>query len=257
MITHIASSLEYRYKTIALVLIFKNDNSDFELVKRMNALSEQTLLNEKMLEQFEADGMRPAHQARSRTLVIRLFNEGLSLLREVDFDGLSIDALCARSDSTIGAFYSRFENKEAFINALQRLVVATARRNVIAGYESQIAPNDTIAHLLSWIVRGSIVWYRRYDGLIRASLRRAHNESTAWTPIRELGELQVTYAVPRILDLLPSAQDAKAEERARFAFQMLFGTLNNIVLINPGPFTIHHPQTATMLARAMTEFIET
>ena len=147
--------------------------------------------------------MRPAQQARSRALVIRLFNEGLTLLREVDFDGLSIDALCARADSTIGAFYSRFESKEAFINALQRLVVAATRRNVVAGYESQVAPDDSVAHLLGWIVSGAIVWYRRYDGLVRASLRRAHSESDAWTPIRELGELQVTYAVPRILALLP------------------------------------------------------
>lgn len=209
-----------------------------------------------MLERFEAEGMRPAQQARSRALVIRLFNEGLTLLREVDFDGLSIDALCARADSTIGAFYSRFESKEAFINALQRLVVAATRRNVVAGYESQVAPDDSVAHLLGWIVSGAIVWYRRYDGLVRASLRRAHSESDAWTPIRELGELQVTYAVPRILALLPRPEDDNAEERIRFAFQMLFGTLNNIVLINPGPFTIHHPETATMLAKAMTGFIE-
>jgi AcrR family transcriptional regulator len=222
----------------------------------MNASAEQKWLNEKMLEQFEAEGMRPAQQARSRALVIRLFNEGLTLLREVDFDGLSIDMLCARSDSTIGAFYSRFENKEAFINALQRLVVAVTRRNVVAGYESQIAPDDSVAHLLGWIVRGSVIWYRRYDGLIRASLRRAHHESIAWTPIRELGELQVSYAVPRIIELLKPAEGDNAEERARFAFQMLFGTLNNIVLINPGPFTIHHPQTGAMLAKAMTEFIE-
>ena len=123
----------------------------------MNTLSGQKWLDETMLERFEAEGMRPAQQARSRALVIRLFNEGLTLLREVDFDGLSIDALCARADSTIGAFYSRFESKEAFINALQRLVVAATRRNVVAGYESQVAPDDSVAHLLGWIVSGAIV----------------------------------------------------------------------------------------------------
>ena len=221
----------------------------------MNTLSGQKWLDETMLERFEAEGMRPAQQARSRALVIRLFNEGLTLLREVDFDGLSVDALCARADSTIGAFYSRFESKEAFINALQRLVVAATRRNVVAGYESQVAPDDSVAHLLGWIVSGAIVWYRRYDGLVRASLRRAHSESDAWTPIRELGELQVTYAVPRILALLPRPEDDNAEERIRFAFQMLFGTLNNMVMINPGPYSLGDPATARMLAAAMTQFI--
>lgn len=200
--------------------------------------------------------MRIAQQARSRTTVIRMFNEGLALLQEVDFEGLSIETLCARSDSTIGAFYSRFESKDAFINALQHLVVAVTRRDVVADYESQATPNDNVAHLLGWIVRGTIVWYRRYEGLVRASLRNAHLDAHAWTPIRELGELQVSYAVPRILNLLEPTNDVGTEERARFAFQMLFGTLNNMVLINPGPFTIHHPQAAAMLAAAMAAFIE-
>ena len=108
-----------------------------------------------MLERFEAEGMRPAQQARSRALVIRLFNEGLTLLREVDFDGLSVDALCARADSTIGAFYSRFESKEAFINALQRVVVAVTRKVIVHGYEADGAPRDNLEHLVAWIAKGA------------------------------------------------------------------------------------------------------
>lgn len=221
----------------------------------MIVVPEKKILSTQMLKGFEAPGMRPASQARSQELVVRLFNEGLSLLCEVDFDALSIDALCTRSEATVGAFYSRFENKEAFINALQRLVVATTRSGVIADYESNMAPNDSLERLIAWIAKGAFLWYRRYEGLIRASLRRANSESEMWTPMRELGELQISFALPRILGFLPPSLRDKAEERVQFAFQLLFGTLNNIVLINPGPFTLDRPQTIHMLATAMTQFI--
>lgn len=223
----------------------------------MDAPVNRRLIDESALEGFASEGMRPASQARSRELLLRLFNEGLSLLHDVDFDGLSIEALCARSGATVGAFYSRFENKEAFVSALQRLVVARTRARVAAGYETGVAPADNLAHLLGWIAKGAQAWYRRYEGLVRASLRRADGETEMWTPMRELGELQISYALPRILALTPEHARGGADERARFAFQMLFGTLNNMTLINPGPYTIHDWQTARMLAAVMTQFIET
>lgn len=199
--------------------------------------------------------MRPAAQARSRELLLRLFNEGLALLNEVDFDGLSIEALCARADATVGAFYSRFDNKEAFVEALQRLVVARTRTRVIADFEGQAAPRENLARLVAWIAKGSLAWYGRYEGLVRAALRRANGEREMWTPMRELGELQISLALPLILALVPPT--AGAEQRARFAFQIMFGTLNNMALIDPGPLTLHDPATARLLAAAMTQFIET
>ncbi len=226
------------------------------MVKTMSALSRRPPLEALALRDFASPGMRPAAQARSRDLVLRLFNEGLGLLREVDFDGLSIEALCARSGATIGAFYSRFENKEAFVGALQRIVVAQARQRVIADYESNAAPDGSVADLARWIARGAIAWYRRYEGLVRASLRRANGETEMWTPMRELGELQISHALPRMLALVPAQARDGVEDRARFAFQMLFGTINNMVLINPGPYTIHHPATAPMLAAAMAQYVE-
>ena len=220
----------------------------------MRSASWKKVIDDAALEGFESPGMRPAAQARSRELVLRLFNEGLELLREVDFDGLSIETLCARSDATVGAFYSRFENKEAFVGALQRLVVAKTRSGVIADYEGGVAPADNLAHLMGWIAKSALVWYRRYEGLIRASLRRANGEREMWTPMRELGELQISYALPRIQRFAPPAAEG-IEQRAHFAFQMLFGTLNNMVMINPGPYSLGDPATGRMLAAAMTQFI--
>ena len=81
-------------------------------------------------------GVKPPHQRRSRELMVSLVNEGLALLNDHDFDTLSIEAICERCNTTTGSFYARFESKEVFVTALQRLVVEDTRINMIANYQS-------------------------------------------------------------------------------------------------------------------------
>lgn len=215
-------------------------------------------MNEQIIIACDVPGVRPARQRRSRELMVSLVNEGLTLLNDHDFDSLSIEAICERCNTTTGSFYARFESKEVFVTALQRLVVEDTRINMIANYKSN--PRDSLPHLLAWISKGALIWYRRNEGLVRACLRRAGNDPEIWTPMRELGELQVGLALPQILNLRtrqvsPSIKQSD-KHYVQFAFQILHGTLNNMVLINPGPFSIHHPNTGRMLTTAMLNLIE-
>jgi AcrR family transcriptional regulator len=216
-------------------------------------------MNEQIIIDCDIPGVRPARQRRSRELMVSLVNEGLSLLKDHDFDSLSIETICQRCNTTIGSFYARFESKEVFVIALQRLVVEDTRADMVANYESNRAPRDSLPYLLAWIVKGAVTWYRRNEGLVRACLRRAGTDAEIWTPLRELGELQVGLALPQILNLLTgqaSPSNKQDKQHVLFAFQILHGTLNNMVLINPGPFSIHHPNTGRMLTTAMLNLIE-
>lgn len=213
-------------------------------------------MDEQIIIDCDIPGVRPARQRRSRELLVNLVNEGLALLTEHDFDTLSIEAVCERCNATTGSFYARFESKEVFVTTLQRLVVEDTRINMVANYESNRAPRDSLPYLLAWISKGAVTWYRRNEGLVRACLRRAGTDPAIWTPMRELGELQVGLALPQILSLLPGRTSTSQKQYVLFAFQILHGTLNNMVLINPGPFSIHHPNTGRMLATAMLNLIE-
>ena len=213
-------------------------------------------MNEQIIIDCDLPGVRPARQRRGRELMVTLVKEGLSLLNDYDFDSLSIEKVCERCNTTVCSFYSRFESKEVFVTALQRIVVEDTRANLVSDYESDRAPHDSLQHLLAWISKGAVMWYRRNEGLVRASLRRAGSEPGIWTPVRELGELQVSLALPRIIDLLPGQTSRSEKQYVLFAFQILHGTLNNMILINPGPFSILHPHTGRMLATAMLNLIE-
>lgn len=213
------------------------------------------MLDEQLIATVKVAGLRPTQQQRSRELVVRLLVEGLALLEEHDFESLSIETLCRRCEATVGSFYARFAGKDAFVDTLQRLVVEDARRELAASYASDRVPRDSLGHLLNWITKGRVAWIRRHQGLVRASLRRAGSDRTSWTPMRELGRLHVDYALPHIVRLA-ARQQAGLEDRIRFAFQMMYGTLNNMVLIDPGPYSLRDAATPRLLAAAMQRLIE-
>jgi hypothetical protein len=112
---------------------------------------------------------------------------------------------------------------------------------------------ETIARL----VDGSVRWSRRHEGLIRASLRAAQDDPALWSPMRELGRLQADRAAPILLAKLERPASAGDEDRIRFGFHVLFGTLNNMILVNPGPFTIHDSVTPVLLGETVARLIET
>jgi hypothetical protein len=67
--------------------------------------------------------------------------------------------------------------------------------------------------------------------------------------------LQFALALPQILALPAERPTASEKQRVQFAFQMMHGTLN-MALINPGPFSLQHPNTVPMLTTAMCNLIE-
>ncbi|MBM3620967.1 MAG: TetR/AcrR family transcriptional regulator [Alphaproteobacteria bacterium] len=209
-----------------------------------------------LVAQLDIPGMRPAKQKRSRDLVAELMRAGLALLKDRDFDRLSIADLCAATNITVGSFYARFDGKEAYIRALQSGVVEEARRAMRRDYRADIAWPRGLAGFIEWIVGTSVAWNRRYEGLVRASLRQAGRDPAAWTPLRELGQERVALALPIALSLLGRPPVVGDEDAIRFAFQILSGTVNNMILINPGPFSIHDEATPRMLSRAMLKLIE-
>lgn len=204
---------------------------------------------------LDVEGLKPAHQKRSRELVSKLLAGGLELLNTHDFDTLSIEKLCAHTNVTVGSFYARFETKDAFVLTMQRLVVEQAREWSAQNYVIGRVPDDNLAHLLGWFVKGTVNWYRRHEGLVRASLRRASSDPTSWTPIRELGQMQLDQMLPLINGKLGTEPTPERDDAIRFAFQVMNGTLNNMIQINPGPFSVHHPNTSRLLARTMLKLI--
>jgi len=193
----------------------------------------------------EAMDVLPVKQERSRKTRDALVRAGRNLCEIKDFDELSVAEIAAEAGCSVGSFYSRFSDKDGFFRAL----VGDADR--WEATHAPIAPHDpkqSIDELLADVIASTLEGYRRRRGLIRAAIRRSMTEPALWEPYRKRGQNHADRLVSRLKRAFP--RDAGLERRVRFACQMLYGTLNNAVLIAPGPLQLDDAALEDELLRA-------
>ncbi|MGJ5048929.1 TetR/AcrR family transcriptional regulator [Bradyrhizobium oligotrophicum] len=203
-------------------------------------------------------GVTPSRQQRSRETTLALLTAGAELLHTRGLAELSISDLCAHIGATVGAFYSRFDSKEAYFNALLSLTLADGRKQL-----SRLQPPDPAragdlnrqCHLL---VRGTVLWMRRHKGVLRAALVRSERGANHWSGFKELAQA----LSERAALLLPGGGRAGAASRTRsgtadarktvaFGVQVVLGTLVNAILNDPGPLSIDDDEIAERLGACL------
>ena len=109
---------------------------------------------------------------------------------------------------------------------------------------------NQIGKVLRFMVNGC----RNNRGVIRASLKQSAARPEEWLPHQRNGEDIVDRLVALLVPRLPgSAEDA--ELRVRFAMQMVFGSLVNAVLNNPGPLPLDDERLAEEMTRMVTCYL--
>ncbi len=111
-------------------------------------------------------------QPRARATRDSLLSAGRMLLAQRDFDELSIADIAGAIGLSVGSFYGRFQDKEAFFALLQEQVtaewLATGRTVLRKAEESARAPGALIASVCA----ATVGVFRRDSGFIRSALKR-------------------------------------------------------------------------------------
>src|SRR3954454_16678286 len=121
-------------------------------------------------QEFDLPGVTPSRQQRSRETTLALLQAGADLLRTRSLAELSIEALCGEVGATVGAFYSRFESKDAYFNALMALAIRDSERRVSEMAADTSGRASDLAARCRQLVGGSIGWMRAHEGVLRAAL---------------------------------------------------------------------------------------
>lgn len=137
-------------------------------------------------QELDLPGVAPSRQKRSRETTLALLEAGAQMLRTRSLGDLSIEALCAEVDATVGAFYSRFESKEAYFNALMALAARDGERRVAEMAADRSEPGADLAARCRQLVGGVIAWMRAHEGVLRAALQHDDNRPEQWTPFKQL-----------------------------------------------------------------------
>lgn len=173
------------------------------------------------------------------------------LLADRDFDALSVVEIAAANGLSVGSFYGRFHDKEAFFAVLQEQVtsewIAAATQALNPPSLSAMSGAQATTRICTTIVR----LMRMDAGFLRAALKHASTQPSAWTPIKKTGHAIVDLAVQALRPLLLDMPARQRTVRIRFAMQMVYGTCINAVLHDPGPLLLGSRQLERELARTM------
>ena len=198
------------------------------------------------LPDFDLPGVAPSRQKRSRETTLALLRAGAAMLRTRSLVELSIESLCTEVGATVGAFYSRFESKETYFNALMALAMRDGEQRL--GKIRRPSPEASLDQLCPIIVGGIIAWMRSHEGVLRAALQHDDTRPDKWTPFKALAQATTARATPLLLPAMGKGRKSAKARTIAFGFQVVLGTLVNAILNDPGPLSLASKEMETRLA---------
>lgn len=200
------------------------------------------------------EGVTPARQARSQATFRALIVAGRKALEQKNFDAVTIEEIAQAAGASVGAFYGRFANKEAFFAAIQEITVSDVEaqlRRLLADRKVGAAEN---AVFMRSITRFWVNIYRKNRGLYLAAFKHSSSLPGAWTPFKRLGWTCAGLVCAALLPRLKADGRRISEKDVRAAFQFVNGLLVNAVVNDPGPISLDYPEMEDMVERFFCSF---
>jgi AcrR family transcriptional regulator len=206
--------------------------------------------------EVDLPGVTPSRQKRSREMTLALLQAGAEMLRTRSLSELSIEALCRKVDATVGAFYSRFDSKEAYFNALIELAARDGDRGLSRMAETELFKGVDLAGLCGLMVRGIIEWIRSHEGVLRAALQHGGTRPDRWTPFKRRARAMTERATPLLLIAMGKGREAAKKRSIAFGFQVVLGTLVNAILNDPGPVSLRDGEMEARLGLCLLQTLQ-
>jgi len=199
--------------------------------------------------------LQPPRQRRAKETEQALLTDGRELLAQRDFASVSVAQIAAACQVSVGAFYGRFRDKMAFFDALRTLVMeetdASVARYLNEGRWAETPPRQIVEKTMRFLLTGC----HNNRGVIRASLKHATTRPEEWLPHQKNGQEIVDRLVALLVPRLPGPPE-EAEQRVRFAMQVVFGMIVNAVLNDPGPLTLADERLPVELTRMVASYLD-
>lgn len=199
-------------------------------------------------EDLERAGVPRALQSRSRLLRDTLIRISLDIARRRSFDEVGIVEICGLAGCSTGAFYARFPDKLTLFKAV--MVKAAAESRPLLETIVREAPFEEI---LRRLLREQVRRFAEQDAFFRSAFRVSLADPEAWEPFRRNAHNLASVYVERVRAEPGVVAESIDEGRIRFAFQVMYGVLNNTLSNQPGPYTFADRAFPRLLGIAMRE----
>jgi AcrR family transcriptional regulator len=200
----------------------------------------------------------PPQQARSQQTLDRILAAAEVLIAEKGFEDTPISEIVRHAGSSVGAFYSRFEDKHALLHAISGRFVEQAMATTDSALDPARWNEASIGELLHSVVRFLVSIYREQAGLLRAFVIRNHTDPE----FRARQERLTLYVNRGVRELLLARGDEichpDPELAVHFILTLIFGSLEYVMLfgdMRTGDLTLSDDQYAGELANACLAYL--
>ncbi len=184
----------------------------------------------------------PAKQQRSEQTHEKLLQSGLDLLRDGGFDDISIAQISARAGCSVGSFYLRFRNKEAFFKFLIESISETLQADLLTNLTPERIKELTLAQTVRHCVGHYVEINRQYESIVRAAVQYSINDSDDWQPVRDNGLKLHDHYIDLILSKLRKSNQEEARQQLVVGLQIISGHLVNSITHPINRLPLHDPK---------------
>jgi AcrR family transcriptional regulator len=202
--------------------------------------------------------VRPPQQARSQQTLDRILDAAEALVSEKGFDDTPVAEIARRAGSSVGAFYSRFPDKDALIGALNERFLVQATATADAALDPARWQRTTIEEIAEAVVRFLVEIHREQRGLLRAFAQRMRVDPEFHARRERLAQHVATGLSALLLAHRAEIQHEDAPRAAGFALTMVFGVLEHTILfgeLRSGVLAWTDDDLSTELARAFLAYL--
>jgi len=203
------------------------------------------------------EGWRAPRQQRSEATLKAMLAAGRALIHASgSLTGFSLADLTREASVSVGAFYTRFPDKETFCALVLEDTLAEICSGLDARIASQAAWHDGPAlTLCQCIVAFYIDTFRAHSGLFAAYMRHESIGSPLWRPIREANQRILDRMVPHLARQVPGGTSRWPEDEIRATIQVMVSALTCVVLDAPQGLSLHDARLQERLSVMMHRYL--
>ena len=198
----------------------------------------------------------PSKQLRSEQARERLLATGTRLLAAGGFDAVSIAQIASESGCSVGAFYQRFQNKQAYFEFLLDRVIDAVRAEAEGALTTDAVAGLNLNETIALCVAHHVGVIRSNEGLIRAAMAYSLHGSDDWQPIGTVGAWLNAHYISLMLAKCKGRDKAVAQQRLRVGLSLISGYLANSVAHDSPALSLHNPDLAHWLAAMVTHSLK-
>jgi len=173
-------------------------------------------------------GVFPARQKRSVRIRDSFIEAGVDALNDSRLRDLTVAELCHRSGNSVGAFYTRFQDKDAYFRALRGYTIDSHDREAKSRFNIDTLKDCDATETLEKLVDLMVdIFTGRFRGVLRESLVLILEPDDPWAPMRGSAMKLVSILEESLVDKFPVNTTAETNIQCRFCFQIVVGTLQN------------------------------